>query len=101
VIVLTLAFLYFKYRNISIVQGILGGLRPAVVALIASAGVSILIIAFWGEKGITAKLADINFFAVGIFLVSLIILRKWKPDPLLVMVGSGVIGLVIYLITGT
>jgi chromate transporter len=101
VIVLMLAFIYFKYKNLAIVQGILGGLRPVVVALIASAGVSILIIAFWGEQGVTDHLSDVNFYAVGIFVLSLFILRKWKPDPLLVMAGSGVIGLVIYLITGT
>jgi chromate transporter len=101
VIVLMLAFIYFKYKNLAIVQGILGGLRPVVVALIASAGVSILIIAFWGEQGVTDHLSDVNFYAVGIFVVSLFVLRKWKPDPLLVMAGTGVVGLLIYLITGT
>ena len=40
VIVLTLAWVYFRYRNLSVVQGVLGGLRPAVVAMIASAGLS-------------------------------------------------------------
>ena len=44
VIVLTLAWVYFRYRNLSVVQGVLGGLRPAVVAMIASAGLSILIL---------------------------------------------------------
>ena len=33
VIVLTLAWVYFRYRNLSVVQGVLGGLRPAVVAM--------------------------------------------------------------------
>ncbi|HKL99606.1 MAG TPA: chromate transporter [Mobilitalea sp.] len=99
-IVLTLAYFYFKYKNITIVQGILGGLRPAVVALIASAGLSILILSLWGEKGFTLKPADINFIAVGLFLVSLFILRKWKMNQITVMLGSGVVGMVIYLITG-
>jgi chromate transporter len=66
------------------------------VALIASAGVSILIIAVWGERGITAKPTDINLSAVGIFLISLIVLKKWKPDPLFVMFGSGIAGLILY-----
>ncbi len=47
IIVSILAFLYFKYQNLAIIQGVLGGLRPAVVALIASAGVSILSLAFF------------------------------------------------------
>jgi chromate transporter len=98
IIVLTLAYVYSKYRNLSIVQGILNGLRPAVVALIASAGLSILIIAFWGEHGITANIADINFVSVGLFIVSIIVLRKYKPNPILVMMGSGIVGMGIYLL---
>jgi len=100
IIVLTLAFFYYKYKNLSIIQGILGGIRPAIVALIASAGISILIMAVWGERGITAKPADINLIAVGIFLVSLFVLKKWKPDPLFVMFGSGIAGLILYLWIG-
>ena len=38
VIVSLLAWLYGKYRRLDVVQGVLGCLRPAVVALIASAG---------------------------------------------------------------
>ena len=40
VIVLTLAYIYYRFRGLTIVQGILAGLRPAVVAMIASAGLS-------------------------------------------------------------
>ena len=50
VIVTLLAKLYLKYRNMGMLQGILGSLRPAVVAMIASAGISILITAFWGSR---------------------------------------------------
>ena len=49
IIVMALAFLYERYRGLSLVQGILGGLRPAVVAMIASAGISLLVLALWGE----------------------------------------------------
>lgn len=100
IIVLILAYIYFKYKNITVVQGILGGLRPAVVALVASAGISILITAFWGEKGVTANLQDLNFVAVSLFAVSLVILRRFKPNPVLVMTASGIIGMIIYLSTG-
>ena len=47
VIVTLLAKLYLKYRNMGMLQGILGSLRPAVVAMLASAGIAILITAFW------------------------------------------------------
>ena len=51
IIVSLLGWLYFKYKNLPLMQGILGGLRPAVVALIASAGLSILILSIFGEHG--------------------------------------------------
>lgn len=50
IIVLTLAFLYQRYKELPIIKGILFGLRPAVVALIASAGVSIICLSFLGRK---------------------------------------------------
>ena len=40
IICLTLAHFYYKYRSFEGVQTVLGALRPAVVALIASAGLS-------------------------------------------------------------
>ena len=52
IICLTLAHFYYKYRNFSGVQTILSSLRPAVVSLIASAGLSILTLAsrFWMKR---------------------------------------------------
>jgi chromate transporter len=100
IIVLILAYIYFKYKNIKVIQGILSGLRPAVVALIASAGISILVTAFWGEQGFSLNPADLNYIAVVLFLISLIILRKYKPNPIYVMAGSGILGMIIYLSIG-
>ncbi|MBH1939322.1 chromate transporter [Mobilitalea sibirica] len=100
IIVLTLAYFYFKYKNITIVKGILSGLRPAVVALIASAGFSIFILAIWGEHGFTWNVADVNFIALGLFLVSFIVLRKRKPNPIFIILGSGLVGMIIYLFIG-
>ena len=45
VIVMTLAYVYYRFRGLSIVQGVLAGLRPAVIAMIASAGISLMILA--------------------------------------------------------
>lgn len=53
IIVTVIAKIYLKWRNMELFQGVLGSLRPAVVALIASAGISILITAFWGNDMIT------------------------------------------------
>lgn len=44
IICLTLAHFYYKYRSFGGVQVVLASLRPAVVALIGSAGASILML---------------------------------------------------------
>lgn len=97
IIVLLLARLYFKYKDLSVIQGVLGGLRPAVVALIASAGLAIIVFSFWGDKGFSTNLKSVDYISAGIFALGLFVLRKWKLKPLYVMFGSGIIGTLIYL----
>ncbi len=96
IIVFTLAYIYYRFQKLSAIQGVLSGLRPTVVSLIASAGLSILIMAFWGTGPI--NLQDTNFIAIGIFLVGFLILRVFRTSPILVMLGSGILGLVAYLL---
>lgn len=96
ILVLILAYFYFKYRGLSMVQGILGGLRPAVVALIASAGLTILRTALLGERGLWGGLEHVDWIAGGLFLLCIFILRKWKCNPVYVMTGAGVVGLALY-----
>lgn len=96
IIVLLLAFMYYKYRNLSLAQGILSGLRPAVVAMIASAGITILVLAFWDGKPISLHLPNIDLISVALFAICLFVLQKWKTNPIYVMTGAGVIGLCAY-----
>ena len=96
IIVLILATLYYKYKGLSMIQGIIKGLRPAVVALIASAGLSILLTALFNKEAFPIQLADINWIAVALFAVSLFILRKFKMNPIHVMLLAGVAGVIIY-----
>ena len=42
ILVTFIAYFYFKISKLAALQGILSSLRPAVIALIASAGISIL-----------------------------------------------------------
>ncbi len=100
VIVSLLAWIYFKYKELAVIQGILSGLRPAVVALIASAGLSIFMLAIWGENGFSINPQSINYVAVFLFGSALFILQKWKPNPIFVMLGSGILGGAIYLTMG-
>ena len=92
ILVTLLAWLYLKYQKMDLLQSVLQSLRPAVVAMIASAGVSILISAFWNGADVIA-LADTRWTMVGIFVICLILLRKTKWNPVLVMALAGVMKL--------
>ena len=92
--------MYFRYRNLSVVQGVLGGLRPAVVSMIASAGLSIMVMAFWDSGNISLDPSMVDWIGVLLFVGALVGLRKWKLNPIYVMIGAGVLGLVLYYLTG-
>ncbi len=78
-----LAFVYFRYQNISVLQSVLGVLRPAVVALIAAAGLSILqLVVFQGQS---AEWGNINWMGVVLFAGAFMCLRWKKWNPVLVM----------------
>jgi chromate transporter len=77
-----LAYLYKKYRRMQTLQGILKGIRPAVAAMILSAGLLILIPAVWPQGRFNAAMFVL-------FILSFAALRKWKWDPILVMLLSG------------
>ena len=90
IIVTILARLYLKYRNLDLLQGVLKSLRPAVVAMIASAGILILKNAFWGS-GESMSLTGTEWSMVVIFGICVLLLRKTKMNPVWVMVLAGVI----------
>ena len=96
IIVMTLAYIYYRFRGLSMVQGILAGLRPAVIAMIASAAISIVILSVYGQRTLPADLSGVNLISVVIFVVGLFVLRKWKVNPIYVMAGAGVVGVVLY-----
>ena len=100
IIVLTLAWVYSRYRNLSVVQGVLGGLRPAVVAMIASAGLSILVLSLWNGAAVSLNPADLDWVSLLLFVGALFALRRWKLNPIYAMLACGGVGLVLYLLIG-
>lgn len=95
IIVSLLAYIYRRYKGGSAMGSILGSLRPAVVALIAGAGLSMLISAVLPEAN--GKI----IFRCGAFLLFLsafVALRKYKKNPILVMWVCGGISLVVKLV---
>ena len=86
VVVTIIAIIYTKYRKLSLLQGVLKTLRPAVVALIFTAGLLILL----------PDTLELRMCAW--FLIALVMLRKLHWDPILVMVLTGVMELIAQLL---
>jgi len=100
VICLTLAHFYYKYRTVSGVQVVLGSLRPAVVALIASAGASILMLGLFQAELEAVVLGNLRYVELIIFVVALFLLRKFKLNAITIILGSGVVGTIVYTLMG-
>ena len=97
-IVSLLAFVYYRWRRMSALQSVLGCLRPAVVALIAAAGLSILSVVLF--QGRAAGLDNLDLAGCGLFLAAFLLLRKFKWNPILVMVLCGAANLLLHLAAG-
>lgn len=94
VIVTIIAALYFKYQSMIFLQNVLNTLRPAVVAMIAAAGISILISTFWGSRT-AIEFADTKWSFVLLFGACFVLLRKWQVSPIWVMILAGVANVII------
>ena len=96
IIVSLLFFIYYKYKTLSAMQTVLGSLRPAVVALIASAGLTILLGVIFGFAGIS--LESVNIVAAVLFVLAFAAIRKLKISPVLAMLICGAVYTAINLI---
>ena len=99
VLVSLLAWCYRRWRDLSVLQSVLACLRPAVVALILGAGLSILGIVVF-PNGILG-LGSIDWIGTGSFFAAFILLRKYKWNPILTMCLCGAAGLGLHLLAGT
>lgn len=97
-IMVLLAFLYYKYQKLAVIQGILGGLRPVVVALILSAGISILFLSWFGGADLPRMLGDVRWISVLLSVICFLILRISKCSPVFVILGAGAAGILLKLL---
>ena len=86
-----LAKLYQKDQDLSQLQDVLLCIRPAVVAFIGASACALVITAFWPNQII--HLNETNWLLVGVFVVCLYILYRFKWSPILVMVLAGILNL--------
>lgn len=96
VIVSVLAYLYVRYKDLTVMDNALAFLRPAVVSMIAISGITILLDAFF--KNSTISFYAIKYHAVMVFIICLVLLRKLKWNPVIVMLLAGLSEVIINLI---
>ena len=95
-ICLLLAYLYYRFRGQKAMHTLLGSLRPAVIALITSAGLSILALALLGSKSADISFGNVKPVELAVFLASFILLRRKKTAPVMIIFGSGIAGVLLY-----
>lgn len=99
VIVSILAKLYMKFKSGNTMKTVLACLRPAVIALIISALISIFAVVFFSSD--TDLMQNINWKGVGLFLAAFLAIVKFKVNPVIAMLSAGGVNLLIALITGS
>lgn len=95
VISIVLYRFFQSHRQSTYALEVLNGLKASSCGLILSAAVTILLLAFTGTSA-WAAVSTVDWIAVALFAAALFVLRKWKVNPILLMVVAGVIGGVVY-----
>lgn len=72
------------------------GLEAVAIGLIASASISILSIAFFGNMTLELKTSTINWLAFPVFIGVLFALRKWRINPIWILITTGILGFFLY-----
>lgn len=94
IIVTLLAIVYNKYKNLKLIKGILYSLRPAVVSLIATAGMYIFIPSIFKSGTVEFSNGNLMIRPIVYFICAMYLLRKKRLDPIVVMLIFGFIELV-------
>lgn len=93
ILMLTISKFFLKYQKHPVVEAIFSGLRPAVVGLLASAALVLMNVENFGSP-----ITDTYSFILSliIFLVAFIGTKKYKINPILMIIACGIAGLIFY-----
>ncbi len=86
-IALVMILIYRKYRKLSMMESVVHSLKCLAIGLILSTFLNMVVRNSWDGR-------QVSILALILMSVSFIILRRYKPNPLLVMLGCGLIMLV-------
>ena len=93
ILMLTISRFFLKYQKHPVVESIFNGLRPAVVGLLASAALVLMNVENFGSP---TKDTYTFVISIIIFLIAFIGTRKYKANPILMIIACGIAGLLLY-----
>ena len=93
ILMLTISRFFLKYQKHPVVESIFNGLRPAVVGLLSSAALVLMNVENFGSPTIDTYTFVISII---IFLIAFIGTRKYKANPILMIIACGIAGLLLY-----
>lgn len=93
IISLLLAWVYTRFKEQGLIQGVLSGLRPAIVGLISSACVSIVILTLWGQAAPLLG-QNIDYLALSLLFLTLVLLKLKIIKPIGAIALSGFAGVI-------
>nr|WP_278580134.1 chromate transporter [Bacteroides intestinalis] len=93
ILMLAISKFFLKYQKHPVVEAVFNGLRPAVVGLLASAALVLM-----NAENFSSPKEDMYSFIISclIFLIAFIGTRKYKINPILMIVVCGIAGLILY-----
>ena len=93
ILMLAISKFFLKYQKHPVVEAVFSGLRPAVVGLLASAALVLM-----NTENFSSPKEDMYSFIISclIFLVAFVGTRKYKINPILMIVACGIAGLILY-----
>lgn len=94
IIILIVAKCFEKFKNSRTVKGLMSGLKPAVIGMIASAGISIGKTALFSEGFSVGALSDYSFISVFVIaLIAVFLAFKVKLNPIIIILISAALGI--------
>ncbi|WP_025729273.1 chromate transporter [Atopobacter phocae] len=98
-IVLSLAYLYQRYKKLNSLQYLLQGLRPTIVALIGTAGIILIRSSLFANSSLKPLVfTNVNWRMLCLIIMSFIAFTKTKWHPILIMLLTGLLNVLIVFI---
>lgn len=93
ILMLTISKFFLKYQKHPAVEAVFSGLRPAVVGLLASASLVLM-----NAENFSSPDTDMRAFVISvvIFLIAFVGTRRYKANPILMIIACGLAGLLLY-----